>query len=77
MFDDLRRNYVHNKQNGLVIRPFRHAHRTRYTDKELLHLRIYLLKIAPLTSLKSLRHSKWEGYIQEELQELSRTDGAT
>ena len=25
MFDDLRRNYVMNRQNGLVIRPFRKA----------------------------------------------------
>jgi hypothetical protein len=33
MFDDLRRNFVYNKQNGLVIRPFRNAHRTRATDR--------------------------------------------
>lgn len=33
MFDDLRRNFVYNKQNGLVIRPFRNAHRTRPTDR--------------------------------------------
>ena len=33
MFDDLRRNFVYNKQNGLVIRPFKHAHRTRDTDR--------------------------------------------
>jgi len=33
MLDDLRRNFVYNKQNGLVIRPFKNAHRTRDTDR--------------------------------------------
>lgn len=74
MLDDLRRNFVYNKQNGLVIRPFKHAHRTRATDKELLHLEIYLKKIAGLRSFKNLRHSKWEDYIARELQELNHTN---
>ncbi|KAL4857255.1 Ubiquitin-like domain-containing CTD phosphatase 1 [Chlorella vulgaris] len=39
MLDDLRRNYVLNKQQGLVIRPYRRAHLTRGTDRELLYLR--------------------------------------
>ena len=69
MIDDLRRNFIHNKQNGLVIKPFRHAHRTRGTDKELLYLKIYLLKIAPMGSFKTLRHSKWADCIKDELQE--------
>ena len=70
MFDDLRRNFVYNKQNGLVIKPFKHAHRTRHTDRELLHLKIYLLKIAHLEGFKGLRHSRWEDYIRPELQQL-------
>lgn len=63
MFDDLRRNYVFNKQNGLVIRPFKRAHMNRHTDNELLYLTQYLLAIAPLSSLRHLRHSQWESYI--------------
>lgn len=31
-----------NKQQGLVIRPFKRAHTSRHTDRELLHLTIYL-----------------------------------
>jgi len=124
MLDDLRRNYVMNRQNGLVIRPFRkvrrrsiaagsranllyddprshpahcleamlrsracslwdsasppdvivvqdwcaaQAHLTRSTDRELLYLKLYLLKIAELDSLSTLRHSRWESYIADEL----------
>lgn len=63
MFDDLRRNYVFNRQNGLVIRPFKRAHFTRDTDSELLHLTEYLLIIAELPSLKHLHHSRWESYM--------------
>ncbi len=33
-----RRNYVMNRQNGLVIRPFKRAHLTRDTDRELVML---------------------------------------
>ncbi|CAL5223258.1 g5742 [Coccomyxa viridis] len=67
MFDDLRRNYVFNPQNGLVIRPYRKAHINRTLDKELLYLKIYLLKIAHLDSLAGLQHKKWERYIAEDL----------
>jgi hypothetical protein len=58
-----RRNYIMNKQNGLVIRPFKKAHLTRHTDKELLHLTTYLSKIAPLPSLAHLSHRHWEEYV--------------
>ena len=54
----------------LVIRPFRKAHITRGSDRELEHLKLYLLKIARLDSLASLRHSRWEGYIRDELRSL-------
>ena len=63
MFDDLRRNYVMNKQNGLVIAPYKRAHTNRDTDKELLHLTQYLLCIAPLERLSDLNHRKWRQYI--------------
>ena len=62
MLDDLRRNYVFNKQNGLVIRPYRHAARNRETDTELARLKQYLLAIGQLPDLSHLRHSRWESY---------------
>ena len=62
MLDDLRRNYVMNPQNGLVIRPYRHAARNRSSDQELSGLKEYLLKIASLPDLSGLRHSRWEHY---------------
>ena len=43
------------------------AHQTRNTDKELLYLKLYLLKIAELDSLSTLRHSRWESYTADEL----------
>ena len=67
MMDDLRRNYVLNPQNGLVIRPFRKAHRTRDKDRELLYLKEYLLKIAPLESLDGLDHDDWETFAAPEI----------
>ena len=48
MFDDLRRNFVMNPENGLKIRPFRKAHLNRDTDRELVGLTKYLLAIAKL-----------------------------
>ncbi len=61
-------------QNGLVIRPFKRAHRTRHTDRELQHLTIYLQKIAPLPSLSSLNHKHWERYIHQELRQLQEQE---
>ena len=46
------------------------AHLTRGTDRELLFLKIYLLKIAELESMSELRHSRWESHIKHELQML-------
>lgn len=63
MFDDLRRNFLMNPSNGLRIRPFKNAHTTRSTDRELVKLSIYLKKIAPLSSFESLDHKHWESYI--------------
>ncbi|KAK9833518.1 hypothetical protein WJX81_000663 [Elliptochloris bilobata] len=77
MLDDLARNYVYNKQNGLVIRPYRHAHRTRSTDRELLKLCMYLCKIAHLPSLHKLKHRRWESYIADELDDLLQAHGGS
>lgn len=64
MFDDLRRNFVMNPQNGLTIRPFRKAHLNRGSDQELVKLTQYLLAIAELPDLSSLDHSMWELYTE-------------
>ena len=45
----------------------RKAHLNRKLDKELLYLKIYLLKIAHLDSFAGLQHKKWERYIAEDL----------
>ncbi|KAJ0879674.1 putative protein-serine/threonine phosphatase [Helianthus annuus] len=62
MFDDLRRNFVMNPQNGLTIKPFRKAHENRDTDRELVKLTQYLLAIADLDDISVLDHKKWESY---------------
>lgn len=36
---------------------------TRDIDRELVGLKQYLLKIAPLEDLSHLRHSRWERYV--------------
>ncbi|KAL5704207.1 protein-serine/threonine phosphatase [Ranunculus cassubicifolius] len=64
MFDDLRRNFVMNPQNGLVIRPFRKAHANRATDQELVKLTQYLLAIAELNDLSELDHRNWERFAE-------------
>ena len=62
MFDDIRRNFLLNPQNGLRIRPFREAHLNRTKDRELLYLAQYLKDIAPLEDMSSLNHRSWEKY---------------
>lgn len=65
MFDDLKRNFVMNPQNGLTIRPFRKAHLNRNSDQELVKLTRYLLAIAELSDLSSLNHKNWELYMED------------
>jgi len=62
MFDDLKRNFVMNPQNGLVIKPFRKAHINRASDQELLKLAEYLVSIAALDDLSELDHRRWKDY---------------
>eukprot|EP00898_Chlorokybus_atmophyticus_P006660 jgi/Chlat1/6996/Chrsp56S06680 len=66
MFDDLRRNFIMNPQNGLKIRPFRHAHLARATDNELFYLAQYLQDIASMDSIAQLDHSRWEQRIRRD-----------
>ncbi|KAL9669718.1 hypothetical protein QQ045_007266 [Rhodiola kirilowii] len=72
MFDDLRRNFVMNPQNGLTIRPFKKAHANRETDQELLKLTQYLLAIADLEDLSVLNHKNWEFYNEDHAKRRSR-----
>ncbi|XP_028800854.1 ubiquitin-like domain-containing CTD phosphatase [Neltuma alba] len=65
MFDDLRRNFVMNPQNGLTIRPFRKAHANRDSDRELLKLTQYLMAIAELDDLSNLDHNSWEFFTED------------
>jgi len=60
MFDDMRRNFLMNPQNGLKIRPFRQAHLNRDTDKELFYLAAYLKHLAGFDDLSSFDHRSWE-----------------
>lgn len=59
MFDDIRRNFLMNPQNGLHIVPFKEAYKNRHKDKELLYLSRYLKHIAKLKDLSSLNHKHW------------------
>ncbi|KAJ4799498.1 Ubiquitin-like domain-containing CTD phosphatase [Rhynchospora pubera] len=65
MFDDLKRNFAMNPQNGLTIRPFRRAHMNRGTDQELVKLTQYLMAIAELSDISLLDHSRWESYSED------------
>ncbi|KAL8545275.1 hypothetical protein ACS0TY_005455 [Phlomoides rotata] len=62
MFDDLRRNFVMNPQNGLTIKPFKKCHANRDSDQELVKLTHYLLAIAALNDISILDHRNWESF---------------
>lgn len=69
MIDDIRRNFLMNPQSGLRVRPFRHAHRHRATDRELLRLSRYLKDIASsLDDFTTLNHRHWETFVPKMLQ---------
>ncbi|PQQ10975.1 ubiquitin-like domain-containing CTD phosphatase [Prunus yedoensis var. nudiflora] len=65
MFDDLRRNFVMNPQNGLTIKPFKRAHSSRDSDQELMKLTTYLLAIAELDDLSTLDHNNWQSFSED------------
>ncbi|XP_033757287.1 ubiquitin-like domain-containing CTD phosphatase 1 [Pecten maximus] len=62
MFDDIRRNFIMNPQNGLRIKAFREAHQNRAKDRELLKLAKYLKDISTVDDFTTLNHRKWEKY---------------
>lgn len=62
MFDDLRRNFLMNPQNGLRIEPYKNAHTNRTKDRELMKLSVYLKKISKLNDLSELKHRNWHKY---------------
>ena len=66
MFDDIRRNFLMNPQNGLRIKAFREAHKHRETDRELLKLAKYLKRIARLDDLSTLNHKHWTRMITDD-----------
>ena len=70
MFDDVRRNFLLNPQNGLRIRPFRNGPTEGRNDCELQKLEQYLLLIKDLESFKDLNHNKWEKYVVKKMQKL-------
>eukprot|EP00798_Chlamydomonas_sp_ICE-L_P015941 gene15941-22073_t len=65
MLDDLRRNFVMNKQAGLLIRPYKRAHQNRNKDRELLYLTRYLTLIGQMEKISHLNHRKWEAFLAE------------
>ncbi|XP_075214018.1 ubiquitin-like domain-containing C-terminal domain phosphatase 1 [Lycorma delicatula] len=65
MFDDIRRNFLMNPNNGLRISAFRHAHTNRATDRELLRLAKYLKVIANVDDFGTLNHRHWEQVVKE------------
>ena len=60
MFDDVRRNFLMNPQNGLKIVAYKNAHSNRNLDKELYKLTLYLRKISELDDISILNHKHWE-----------------
>ncbi|KAK6618646.1 Ubiquitin-like domain-containing CTD phosphatase 1 [Polyplax serrata] len=65
MFDDIRRNFIMNPNNGLRIRAFRQAHLNRQTDTELLKLSQYLKDISNCEDFAELDHRHWEKYCKK------------
>ena len=65
MFDDVRHNFLMNRQSGLRIKAFRQAHQNRDKDVELLRLARYLRSIARLDDFSALRHRDWERYLEK------------
>uniref|UniRef100_A0A0A1XHX7 Ubiquitin-like domain-containing CTD phosphatase 1 n=1 Tax=Zeugodacus cucurbitae TaxID=28588 RepID=A0A0A1XHX7_ZEUCU len=63
MLDDIQRNFLMNPRSGLRVRPFRQAHISRHTDKELLKLTKYLIDLARYCDdFDTVNHRKWQHY---------------
>eukprot|EP00123_Amoebidium_parasiticum_P020307 comp4717_c0_seq1/m.876 comp4717_c0_seq1/g.876 ORF comp4717_c0_seq1/g.876 comp4717_c0_seq1/m.876 type:complete len:320 (-) comp4717_c0_seq1:384-1343(-) len=66
MFDDLKRNFIMNPQNGLKIKPFKNAPVNRDTDDTLRRLTEYLLFLASHQSLSSFDHDDWKSTMRRQ-----------
>ena len=63
MFDDLRRNFILNKKQGLVVKPFRNATTTGRGDREFSRLKRYVAVLAGMDSFDEMDHESWKKYI--------------
>ena len=59
MLDDLRRNFILNKQQGLVIKPFRNATTSGREDREFRRLKRYFAVLGRLDSFDGCDHDRW------------------
>ena len=60
MLDDLRRNFILNKQQGLVIKPFRNATTSGRDDREFRRLKEYFTILGQLNSFEDCNHDEWK-----------------
>ncbi len=63
MFDDLRRNFILNKKQGLVIKPFRRATTSGRSDEEFLRLKPYMAVLAEMDSFDDMDHDNWKRFL--------------
>jgi len=57
--DDLKRNFVLNPKNGILISPFRRESSNASRDEELLKLALYLKEIATSEDFSLIDHANW------------------
>eukprot|EP01130_Rhizamoeba_saxonica_P002162 TRINITY_DN11974_c0_g1_i1.p1 TRINITY_DN11974_c0_g1~~TRINITY_DN11974_c0_g1_i1.p1 ORF type:complete len:340 (-),score=72.01 TRINITY_DN11974_c0_g1_i1:73-1053(-) len=65
MFDDIRRNFIMNPENGLRIKAFRNAPVCGAEDKELFFLTQYLLLLKDEEDFSAIDHQKWKRYVRK------------
>eukprot|EP01129_Flabellula_baltica_P017205 TRINITY_DN9467_c0_g1_i1.p1 TRINITY_DN9467_c0_g1~~TRINITY_DN9467_c0_g1_i1.p1 ORF type:complete len:327 (-),score=48.93 TRINITY_DN9467_c0_g1_i1:19-915(-) len=65
MFDDIKRNFAMNPENGLQIPPFKKAPLNGSSDTVLYTLTKYLLLIKDKEDISSLPHWRFERYVQK------------
>jgi ubiquitin-like domain-containing CTD phosphatase 1 len=64
--DDVSRNFVMNAQSGFKIVPFKNAHETRATDRELIPIAQYLTLIATtVNDFRTVDHGQWQRYLAD------------
>ncbi|KAH6594087.1 hypothetical protein BASA61_004076 [Batrachochytrium salamandrivorans] len=60
--DDLQRNFAMNPQSGLKISAFRNGPVSRATDRELVSLGMYLVRLSLVDDFRQLDHKKWKRF---------------